>query len=66
MRSLPWFALPNSAHHLVCSPFPSHVSQLLGSHIKVSLTSTLLGLLCPICTHLVRSPFPHRFYMAAG
>ena len=51
---------PISAHHLVHSPFPQTCQPVLGSIIKSLLTSTLLGLLHPICAHLVRSPFPHR------
>src|SRR5882724_8874470 len=51
---------PSLPTTLFTHPFPRHVSQCLAPIIKSSLTSTLLGLLLPICAHLIRSPFPHR------
>src|SRR5882724_1338677 len=61
MRSLAMVCFfPSLPTTLFAHPFPSHVSQCLTPILKSSLTSTLLGLLCPICAHLVRSPFPHR------
>src|SRR5882724_8645837 len=52
--------IPSLTATLFAHPFPRHVSQCLAPILKSSLTSTLLGLLHPICTHLVHSPFPHR------
>src|SRR5882724_8737406 len=52
--------VPSLPATLFAHPFPRHVHQCLAP-IKSSLTSRLLGLLLPICSHhLICSPSPHR------